>query len=54
MLRKRKLEPKVGEEKKQSIETELEVVQMLDLAGKDYNVGFTCYRNKRNKRKIQK
>lgn len=29
------------------MEAELEVVQMLDLAGKDYNVGFTCYRNRR-------
>lgn len=31
-------------EKKQSIETEPEMAQILDLADKDYKVSITCYR----------
>lgn len=31
-----------GREKKQSIETEPEMTQMLDLADKDYKVDFMC------------
>lgn len=35
--------------KRQSIKTEPEVVQILDLADKDCKVAFMCYRNKLSK-----
>lgn len=43
----------MGEEK-QSIKTEPEIAQMLDLADKGYKIALMCYRNKRCSKNFKK